>query len=218
MDKKVIRAPFAVMCLFVAALLVGCGKESVPQRVDDAVDSTEEALTSILLGNANEVGVTGLAPPDKPLLVKDVHDTVYVAADENAFVTLSRGSITLAGVKEIEQRVVKDVDHRLHRHGFSARGTTFPAPTTLTTEPKALIATLVPITQETGSPRDRARGKGKTLVLIHLTISDAASGTVLSARDYYSGNDVKRDDDKRREDGRNPSYFRGDGRNPSDLR
>jgi hypothetical protein len=187
-----------LLLIAAVSLIAGCGKSEMPMHVDAAVEATEEALTAVLLGNASDVGATGLAPPDKPLLVKGLHDLVYVNADEQGFAALSKGAISVAGVQEIEQRVLKTINRNIDRKGFSAVRTTFPAPADLIGKEHALIATLMPGTEDAGSPQDRAQGKGKTLVLVRLTISDAATGNVLSERDYYSGNDVRRPSDTNR--------------------
>jgi hypothetical protein len=180
----------------IAALLFlsGCGGHSEQiMRVDDAVEATEDALTTLLLGPPPDP--TSLAPLDKPLLVKGTHDTVYIAIDEPGFVGISHGTFKPENLHEIEERVVKTINANIKRKGFSAQATSYPVPSDLSQQPHALIATLLPSTEDTGSPQDHARGRNKQLVIIRLIVSDAATGAVLAERDYYSGADVHRDVD-----------------------
>ena len=183
----------ALPLLFATPILCGgCGQSAPPMRVDDAVEATEDALTTLLIGASDDA--TRLAPGDKPLLVKGVHDTVYITADAEGFHRLSRGTFTLASVQEIENRVAKTVAGNVKKKGFTAAATTYPVALTPDQQTRALTATLLPAIQDSGSPQDLAEGKSKKLVLIRLIVADAATGTVLSERDYYSGSDVRRPD------------------------
>ena len=190
--RRILFPLLPLLALLSLALVSGCGQSSPPMRVDDAVDATEDALTTLLLGAGQDA--TSLAHADKPLLVKGVHDTVYITADAEGFHRLSRGAFTLASVQEIENRVVKAVGGNIKKKGFAAVAATYPMTLMPDQQSHALTATLLPAIQDSGSPQDLASGKGKTLVLIRLIIADAATGTVLSERDYYSGNDVRRPD------------------------
>ncbi len=180
-----------LFCAF-AVLCGGCGQSAPSMRVDDAVEATEDALTTLLLGASDDA--TSLATRDRPLLVKGVHDTVYITADAEGFHRLSRGAFTLKSVGEIEDRVARTVNNNVKKRGFTAVTATYPATLSPDQQPRALTATLLPAIQDSGSPQDLAQGKGKRLVLIRLIVADAATGTVLSERDYYSGNDVRRPD------------------------
>jgi hypothetical protein len=188
MEKR--RTYLALAAALAAITLAGCGKSTPPVEIDAAVDQTEESLTTVLIGPGRP-DYTSLAPPDKPLLVKGVHEKVYIAADEAGFIQMSRGAFTPGSVKEIEERVVKAVNRNVAKRGFSALATAFPPSPDLAQEPLALIATLSPELQETGSPQDRAQGKSKSLVLIRLIVTEASTGKILVERDYYSGNEAR---------------------------
>ena len=92
----------------------------------------------------------------------------------------------------MQKRVVQDLEKILKKRGpYSVES--IPYPPTQTAH-KTLIATLTPHTEEAGSPDERARGKGKTIVFIRLTLSDAKTGEILRQRDYYSGTDARQPD------------------------
>ena len=171
--------------------LAGCGRGVPSAGFGDVVELTEEALRDLLLGLPPERTATLAARPDPPLLKQGVYETVLLAADAEGFVRVSGGSVAAAAIRDVEKRVGERLDRQLKRRGFRASVVPFGPEAAQGSAEKALLATLTPATQETGSPRERAEGKGKTLVFVRLTITDPRTGTILSRRDYYSGRDVR---------------------------
>ncbi len=176
--------------LFGAGLLAlaGCGGGLPEADFEDAIRTTRGTLRDLLLG-VEDTDVTRPVKPDPPLLKQGVYETVLIAADADAFARASQGSLNARDVQQMQRRVVEDLDKDLKRRGFSARNVPFGAGAR--GAEKALLATLTPITQEGGSPRERAEGKGRTYIVIRLTVTDPRTGAILSQRDYYSGHDVK---------------------------
>ena len=187
-----------IAALCAASTLSGCGRTNPPVRVDDVVEMTEETLTDLLLGNGRNLPVTSTAPVDKPLMQKDVYETALIAADEQGFEKMSRGSLKAESIREIEARVVRTVNKNIAPKGFAARLIAFPPPPDVATQDKTLLVTLTPATQETGSPKDRAENKADRLILVRLLVTDPRTGATLAERDYYSGADVRRDTPQRR--------------------
>ena len=170
--------------------LAGCGRGIPAASFDDAVESTQNTLRDLLLGPPPERTATLPTRPDPPLLRKGGYETVLIATDAEGFARISQGSVSVKDIQEMQRRVVEGLDKELKERGFSARGVSFGAD--VRGEEKALLATLIPTTQEGGSPRERAEGKGKTFILIRLTLTDPKTGAILRQRDYYSGHNVKR--------------------------
>jgi hypothetical protein len=155
---------------------------------EDARELTRQTLREMLLGEREE-SATRRTPPDPPLLRKGVYETVLVSADAAGFARISRGSISAEVVREAERRIAGDLNKDLARQGFSVRALPFGQRPENTV--RTLLATLTAATQEGGSPRERAEGKNKTFVLVRLSVSDAATQTVLRQIEYYSGRDVQ---------------------------
>lgn len=170
-----------------AALAGGCGSGLPDISFDDAREITRQTLHEALLGAPESA--TRRIPPEPPLLRAGVYETVLLSADAEGFARVSNGAINPRAVREAERRLARDLDRDLKKRGFSARAVVFgQAPKG---EGKTLLAVLTPTTQQGGSPRERADGKNKTFVLVRLSITDAATGSVLRQLDYYSGRDVK---------------------------
>jgi hypothetical protein len=155
----------------------------------DLTEITVVTLTDLMLGPP-EVA-TRTAPTDPPLLKKGEKETVVVAADVSAFAALSKGAIPEKALNNARNDVVRLLNQRLEKLGFSAvESTVFPP--VKPTDTRTLVATLVPVLESAGSPEEKASGKGRQLVLIRLSITDPVIGETLRQRDYYSGKDVQR--------------------------
>ncbi len=179
--------------VFSAALLAaacGCRRSQPAIRMADAEYLTTETLTRVLLGDP--VSEQNLHPEtaEKPLLKTGTYERVVIAADAEGFAQTSRGGVRAKDIREVESRVVVNVDKQLRKQGFSAVGSTFPI--SGKPEPRTLYVTITPATEEAGSPQERAGGKNDTLVLVRLTVTDPQTGAVLARRDFYSGADVRR--------------------------
>lgn len=187
------RRDFArVVGIVVLGGLAGCGRPIPSADFEDAVALTKNVFRGLLLGS-EERDVTAPTKPDPPLLRAGVYETVLIATDVDGFARVSQGSLPSEAVADVNRRVAEDLNRDLQRRNFGARAVVFGAD--VRNEQKALLATLTPTTQEGGSPRERAEGKGRTYILIRLTITDPKTGVLLSQRDYYSGRDVKREGD-----------------------
>lgn len=179
------------LTLFCAAVFAtGCRKGAAPLRLADAEYITVETLTRLLLGDPPREQDLHPETAEKPLLKEGVYDKVVIAADADSFARVSRGAISAKDLRELETRVVSDVDKKLKKRGFSASGATFPPPAQ--TEARTLLATITPVIEEAGSPTDRAHRRNDALVLIRLTVTDGQTGIVIARRDFYSGTDVRR--------------------------
>ena len=177
-----------------ALLAAGCGGNAPPTTFGDAIRITEETLYQLLVSPADQ-DATRNTRPDPPLLKKGTYETALIAVDAEGFVRVSRGALSTDATRELQTEVVKRLNERLEKRGFSARAVPFG--TDVKGEARALLATLTPTTQEGGSPKDRAEGKAETYVLVRLTVTDPASGAVLRQRDYYSGSNVKKEGRRR---------------------
>jgi hypothetical protein len=174
----------AAVALF---LLAGCGKGGSDVRVSELVTFTSDAITQLLIGpNPNEAP-TGNAQPDKPLLEKSKYESAIIAADAAGFHEVSQGTLTQDRMRQIEGKIVGEVNRRLKPAGFLARVGAFP-PTT--TDERTLLVTLVPATAPTGSVAERARGEGRTMILVRLTVTDPKTNDILAQRLFYSGADA----------------------------
>lgn len=178
----------------------GCGRGSAPSGVafSDVAAMTEQVLTDLLLGLPPHIADTLPARPDPALLKKGVYEHVFLATDGKGFAGASRGEIAEADIQALEKRVVEGVDKTLKASGFSAERIGYPV--TAPDRSRSLVVTLTPTTQESGSPQERAERRNKTFVLIRLTVTDPATGSVLAQRDFYSGRDVRQRARARRED------------------
>jgi hypothetical protein len=177
-----------MLWLLAAAFLIGgCGKGNSDVRVSELVSYTSDAITSLLLGPPPNEAPPGNAQPDKPVLVKNKYEIALISADADGFQDISRGTLTRDKMKEIGARIVEDVNKHLKPAGFSAQGAAYP-PTASTD--KTVLVTLVPATAPTGSVADRARGEGRTMVLVRLTVTDPKTNEILAQRLYYSGADA----------------------------
>ena len=167
--------------------MAGCGRSGSSVRLSDVVPMTVDTLSTLLVGE-RDVPATRTSPVDKPLLQHGVYESVAVAADAQGFADISRGALKKDDVLKMQHDVVDKLNQYLKRTGYSAAETSFPP---AVTADRTLLATLTPQPQEGGSDEDRANGKGKTLVLIRVTVTDAKTGSVLAQRDYYSGSDAR---------------------------
>ncbi len=179
-----------LLLIVVGGLSGGCGRPGASAAsFNDAAANTEQTLRELLLGGG---AGSGARREDAPLLVAGRYESVVVAADAEGFARVSQGAVTAEAVRDLQNRVVGALDRDLKRRGFSANGRAFAGAASARREPKTLLATLIPVTEQTGSPADRAAGRGKTLILIRLTITEPKAGATLVQRDYYSGRDVGR--------------------------
>lgn len=169
--------------------LGGCSGGAPSVSMTDMTDMTVDTLTDLVLGPP--YSPTRSAPVDPPLLKKGEKETVIVSADVAGFAALSKGAIPEKALSGARKTVVKTLNQRLEKKGFSAtESTIYPPPKP--TDTKTLVATLMPILESAGSPQEKATGRGRQLVLIRLSITDPVTGETLRQRDYYSGKDVQR--------------------------
>jgi hypothetical protein len=173
-----------------AVAAAGCGRRLPQVALTDAADLASGALLEMLLGPPPDRATVLTAPPDPPLLRKGVYESVLIAADRDAFAAVSKGSLKTADIEAIQKRVVGDVDKVLKRRGFSAQEAPSFPPQVPADARMMLVATLTPVTEQGGSPAERASGKAAVLVLVRLAVTDPATGQTLRARDFYSGRDV----------------------------
>lgn len=186
-SNEMTRRIAVLTTIFMALVLVGCGKGGSTVRLSDLAPATSDTITVLLVGLPPEQRATRTTV--EPALMKaDVYETAVISADAEGFATASRGRLTVRDIETMQKDVVNRVSENLKPHRFKAQGAKYPA---TVSEPKTLLLTLTPVTQETGSPEERAAGKGKTLVLVHLKITDPLTGAVLAERQYYSGTDAK---------------------------
>ncbi len=169
----------------------GCSGRAIP-KVDlaDVAALANDALLSTLLGPSAERRATMMAKPEPPLLQKGDRENVVLATDYDGFVRVSKGALTEKDLRAIEAEVVRGSGEVLKKQGFSLESVPFPPKADPTAE-KTLVATFTPFTEEGGSPEDKRLGRGKTYVLIRLTVTDPRTGTALRIRDFYSGRDAE---------------------------
>jgi hypothetical protein len=167
----------------------GCSSGAPAVSLTDMSEITVDTLADLVLGPPEEP--THTAPTDPPLLKKGGKESVLVAADVTAFAALSRGAIPEKALNGARKDVVRALDKRLQKKGFSAvESAVFPP--IKPTDSRTLVATLVPVIETAGSPQEKAAGRARQLVLIRLSITDPLTGEILRQRDYYSGKDVQR--------------------------
>jgi len=178
-----------VLLLPTLFVLAGCTGGNSSVSMGDLADMTADTMGDLLLGPPPDP--TGMAPPDPPLLKKGGKETVIVAADTAAFVGISKGAIPESALKQTLKDIVRMLNRRMEKRGFHATASPDFPPVNPSDE-KTLVTTLAPVTEEAGSPSDKAQGKQRTMILVRLTVTDPATGTILRQRDYYSGKDVQR--------------------------
>ena len=185
-------AALGVLALSVALGSSGCSGGPTAVSLTDLTEITADTLTDLVLGPPYSPTRTALVDP--PLLKKGEKETVIVAADVAAFAALSKGAIPEKALGSARKSVVKILNQRLGKQGFSAVESTVYPPVK-PTDSRTLVATLVPVLESAGSPQEKATGRGRQLVLIRLSITDPILGETLRQRDYYSGKDVPRPGD-----------------------
>lgn len=169
--------------------IAGCSGGPPAVSLTDMTDITVDTLTDLVLGPPDNP--TRTAVTDPPLLKIGEKECIVVAADIAAFAALSKGAIPEKALSSARKNVVRVLNQRLEKKGFSAvESTTFPP--AKPTNNKTLVATLVPVLETAGSPQEKATGRERQLVLIRLSITDPFNGEMLRQRDYYSGKDVQR--------------------------
>jgi len=189
----------AALLLMGALGVAGCGRGPARAGIADAVDNTTRTLRDLLLGLPPEALGTSPARPDPPLLTPGSYQAVLLTADADGFARASKNEIRAEAIQDLQGRVVRNLDRDLKKRGFTASGAPWEtAASAARGAPKILLATLVPITEESGSPAERAAGRGRTILLIRLTVSDPATNKTLVQRDYYSGRDIGGRRDNRR--------------------
>ncbi|MBC8134944.1 MAG: hypothetical protein H8F28_03545 [Fibrella sp.] len=172
-------------------LVVGCGGRSIPKvALADVAALATDALLGTLLGPSSERRVTMMAKPEPPLLQKGGMESVALSTDYEGFVRVSKGALSEKDLQTIEAEVIRGSSDVLKKQGFSINSLPFPPKVDPATE-KTLVATFTPVTEEGGSPEDKRLGRGKTYVLIRLTVTDPRTGTALRIRDFYSGRDAE---------------------------
>ncbi len=175
-----------LMTLLMGFALAGC-KGSSTVRLADLAPLTSETITLLLVGIPPEQRATQ-PTAEIGLLKPEVYETAVISADAEAFAKVSRGTLTVDDLEALQKNVVNRVSDNLKSYRFKARGAKYPP---VISEPRTLIIKLTPATEETGSPADRAAGKGKTMVLVHLIVTDPQTGAILAERQYYSGTNAK---------------------------
>jgi hypothetical protein len=173
--------------LAVAFLVGGCGKGNSDVRVSELVTFTSDAITGLLIGPSSKDALSGNAQPDKPLLEHGKYEYALISADAVGFQDVSRGALTQDKMKDLGSRIVAEVNKRLKPVGYSATGAPFPP---ATNDDKTLLVTLVPAMAPSGSVADRAKGEGRNMVLVRLTVTDPKTNAILAQRLYYSGADT----------------------------
>jgi hypothetical protein len=183
----ILTAAAALVALF------GCGR-SAPRLSPDSVTAlTVETLLEALVGPPPERR-NPTVPIDPPLLKKGKRESVHLAVDTAGFAAMGRGVFPEKEVIAVERRVVEDTGRALRRFGFTIAAVPYPPPAA--GAPEIVTATLTPRTEDAGSPQERAQGKGRTLLLVRLTIVDSA-GETLAIRDYFSGREIERGGERR---------------------
>jgi len=188
--RQALTAAAGALLITAGAFAAGCGGQGIPRStLADASLLTQQTLLDLLLGPPPTRRSLSGSSADAPLLKKGVYESVVLAIDIDGFVRAARGSIKPNELRALEKDVLNGSGKVLQREGgYSLRGTAYPP--AAVAEPKALLVTLTPATEEGGSPEARAAGKGVIYVLIRLTVTDPATGANLRVRDYYSGRDA----------------------------
>ncbi len=184
------RRRFLALLAIAPALLAGCaGRPSERVGLDDVASLASEALLGTLLGPSPEKRVTMMAPPEPPLLVKGVAENVLLSTDYADFARASKKALSEKDVKAVEADVLRTSGAVLKKRGFAIGLLSYP-PVVDPAAQNTLVATLTPVTEEGGSPDEKRNGRGRTYVLIRLTITDPRTNTVLRVRDFYSGREA----------------------------
>ncbi|MBC7806188.1 MAG: hypothetical protein H7145_08560 [Akkermansiaceae bacterium] len=184
------RRFLALLALF-PVTLTGCGGRAIPKvALADVAALATDALLGTLLGPSEQRRVTMMAKPEPPLLEKEGMENVVLSTDYAGFVRVSKGSLSEKDLRLIEAEVVRASGDVLKKQDFSISALPFP-PAVDAAAQKTLVATFTPATEEGGSPEDKRAGRGKTYVLIRLTVTDPRTGTALRIRDFYSGRDAE---------------------------
>lgn len=171
-------------------MLVGCVGKTPNVDLADVADLASDALLGALLGTPPERVAMLMGKPEPPLLEKGIYETVLLATDTAGFARASKGALSEEDLNAVEANVVKQVGKYLKKLEFRINPTPFPPEGEPVKQPKTLLATFTPETEEGGSPDDKRKGNAKTYVLIRLTITDPQTRAVLRVRDFYSGRDV----------------------------
>jgi hypothetical protein len=155
----------------------------------DVAALATDALLGTFLGPSAERRVTMMAKPEPPLLQKGGMENIVLSTDYEGFVRVSKGALLEKDLQLIEAEVIRSSSDVLKKQEFSIMSQSFPPKVDANTA-KTLVATFTPVTEEGGSPEERRLGRGKTFVLIRLTVSDPRTGAALRIRDFYSGRDA----------------------------
>ncbi|GAB4456902.1 MAG: hypothetical protein OHK0029_15660 [Armatimonadaceae bacterium] len=166
----------------------GCRGGGRSIQTGDVSALATDAILQVLIGLPEEQRATR-PQADLGLLRDGKYRAVMIAADGPAFAEVSRRALTVGQIQKIEEEVIARVARELKSSGYRVERVDFPPQTT---EPRTLTIALTPATREVGSPSERARNEGKTLVFVQMTVRDAASGEVLAVREFYSGEDAAR--------------------------
>lgn len=190
--KRTTGPVLGIVVGMIAALIgAGCGGNggSSSQRLAEASENTEATLRDLMLGIPPERAATRLKV-DPPILTPGGRDTLLVATDAEAFSRAAGGAVSVSDVRKFEQGVVSRLDKSLQKRGFRARVVAFGGVPTPPNE-RAALASLTPATESAGSPKEKAEGKGQTIILIRLKITDTRTGELLTEQQYYSGITVR---------------------------
>lgn len=184
------RHLFSLLVLF-PLMLWGCGGRSIPKvALADVAALATDALLGTVLGPTSDRRVTMMAKPEPALLQKAGMENVMLSTDYDGFVRVSKGALSEKDLRLIEAEVIRTSGEVLKKQGFSINTQPFPPKADPALE-KTLFATFTPVTEEGGSPEDKRLGRGKTYVLIRLTVIDSRTGKELRIRDFYSGRDAE---------------------------
>ena len=177
----------AILAIVFSALAAAGCRGGSAVRLTDLAPITADTITRVLVGIPMEQRATQ-PTAEAGVLKAEVYETAVITADAEAFAKVSRGTLSVRDIEALQNDVVNRVSDNLKAYRFKARGAKYPP---MISEPRTLLATLTPTTEEAGSPADRAAGKGKTLILVRLTVTDPLTGAVLAERQYYSGTDAR---------------------------
>lgn len=158
--------------------------------LSDVAALATDAVVGTVLGPDPERRASMMAKPEPALLQKGGMEKVVLATDIAGFVRVSKGALSEKDLQQIEAEVVRSSGEVFKKQGFTIDTTPFPPKVDPATE-QTLVATFTPETETGGSPEDKRLGRGKTYVLIRLTVTDPRTGTALRIRDFYSGRDAQ---------------------------
>ena len=189
-------ASVVMMTVFMSA----CSRGQATSRLQQAEIVTEETLLQTLLGTDSDPRgpIRDTRYVDKPLLEKGKYEHVLLFADTDAFIKLSRDSVSRSDIEMVQKNIITRLQKPFARRGFTL-ATSAPnsaGNTSDSSKGHTLKVTLSPKLQDAvNSPSKSSKSSFQkekpALILVKMTITDAETGVVLTEREYYSGQDVK---------------------------